>query len=202
MSKRFCTKAGTRFISWRLPAQEPLVFLRSAPMEFCEVASMSMELAGQRAFRRSSTIPRRRPRPADHARRESSASSPGWRPSIRFSTGFTPIPATPHGPNQSNGCRLARSLRRQLDWTGLGKIRPRIAGSARLHLFHARSITSNTASRSWARCSCGSNRKEDPRGALANYRAALKLGGTRTLPELFAAAGIRFLISRRRRCGR
>jgi oligoendopeptidase F len=34
--------------------------------------------------------------------------------------------------------------------------------------------------------------KEDPRRALANYRAALKLGGTRPLPDLFAAAGIRF----------
>src|ERR1043166_8918361 len=29
---------------------EPLVFLRSAPMEFCEVASMSMELLGSEHF--------------------------------------------------------------------------------------------------------------------------------------------------------
>jgi oligoendopeptidase F len=34
--------------------------------------------------------------------------------------------------------------------------------------------------------------QENPRQALANYRAALALGGTRPLPELFAAAGIRF----------
>ena len=27
---------------------------------------------------------------------------------------------------------------------------------------------------------------------MSNYRAALALGGTRPLPELFAAAGIRF----------
>jgi oligoendopeptidase F len=39
--------------------------------------------------------------------------------------------------------------------------------------------------------------KEDPRRALANYRAALKLGGTKALPELFAAAGIRFDFSER-----
>jgi oligoendopeptidase F len=39
--------------------------------------------------------------------------------------------------------------------------------------------------------------KEDPRKALANYRSALALGGTRTLPELFAAAGIRFDFSER-----
>ena len=30
------------------------------------------------------------------------------------------------------------------------------------------------------------------RQAIANYRSALALGGTRSLPELFAAAGINF----------
>ena len=39
--------------------------------------------------------------------------------------------------------------------------------------------------------------KEDPKRALSNYRAALKLGGTRPLPELFASAGIRFDFSER-----
>ena len=32
----------------------------------------------------------------------------------------------------------------------------------------------------------------DPRQALSNYRAALALGGTKPLPELFATAGIQF----------
>ena len=34
--------------------------------------------------------------------------------------------------------------------------------------------------------------RQDPHRTLANYRAALRLGGTRPIPELFAAAGIRF----------
>jgi oligoendopeptidase F len=34
--------------------------------------------------------------------------------------------------------------------------------------------------------------KEDPQRALSGYRAGLKLGGTRPLPELFSAAGIQF----------
>ena len=33
---------------------------------------------------------------------------------------------------------------------------------------------------------------EDPAAALAGYRKGLSLGGTRPLPELFAAAGVRF----------
>ena len=34
--------------------------------------------------------------------------------------------------------------------------------------------------------------KQDPQVALAGYRAGLSLGGTKPLPELFAAAGIKF----------
>jgi oligoendopeptidase F len=36
------------------------------------------------------------------------------------------------------------------------------------------------------------NYRRDPREALEAYRGALKLGGTRPLPELFEAAGVRF----------
>jgi oligoendopeptidase F len=35
------------------------------------------------------------------------------------------------------------------------------------------------------------NSLSDPAGALARYRAALSLGGTATLPDLFKAAGAR-----------
>ena len=34
--------------------------------------------------------------------------------------------------------------------------------------------------------------KKNPDAALENYRNALKLGGTRSLPELFEAAGLKF----------
>ncbi len=36
------------------------------------------------------------------------------------------------------------------------------------------------------------NAKNDWDGALKNYKNALALGGSRTLPELFATAGIEF----------
>jgi oligoendopeptidase F len=39
--------------------------------------------------------------------------------------------------------------------------------------------------------------RHDPHRALANYRAALALGGTRPLPQLFAAAGIVFDFSQK-----
>jgi oligoendopeptidase F len=34
--------------------------------------------------------------------------------------------------------------------------------------------------------------KKDPKAALQNYMQALSLGGTKTLPELYAAAGLTF----------
>jgi len=34
--------------------------------------------------------------------------------------------------------------------------------------------------------------KKNPEGAVNNYITALDLGGTRTLPELFRAAGLKF----------
>ena len=34
--------------------------------------------------------------------------------------------------------------------------------------------------------------RKDPKGALARYRRALALGGSKPLPELFETAGIKF----------
>jgi oligoendopeptidase F len=78
-----------------------------------------------------------------------------------------------------------------VDWTGLEKVRESM-WHRQLHLFHAPfyyieyGIAQLGALQLWMKA------KEDPRKALANYRAALALGGTRTLPELFSAAGIAF----------
>ena len=40
------------------------------------------------------------------------------------------------------------------------------------------------------------NFRKDPRKGLAGYQAALKLGYTRSIPEIYKAAGIRFDFSR------
>ena len=59
-----------------------------------------------------------------------------------------------------------------------------------LHLFHAPfyyveyGIAQLGALQLWVKS------RQDPHRALSNYRAALKLGGTRSLPELFGAAGL------------
>jgi oligoendopeptidase F len=66
-----------------------------------------------------------------------------------------------------------------------------------LHLFHSPfyyveyGIAQLGALQIWMRS------KHNPRQALANYRAALAMGGTRSLPDLFETAGIVFDFSQK-----
>ena len=78
-----------------------------------------------------------------------------------------------------------------MDHSGFDEWR-RIDWQQQLHLFHIPfyyveyGIAQLGALQLWMKS------KDDPRKAVANYRAALALGGTRPLPELFSAAGIAF----------
>ncbi|CAN5532735.1 M3 family oligoendopeptidase [soil metagenome] len=174
---------------------EPLVFLRSAPMEFCEVASMSMELLAVDHFDVFYNA-------ADAAR----AKRTMLEGIIRFFPWMATIDSFQHWlythPGHSRAERTAAWLAildrfgGAVDWSGLEKVRESM-WQRQLHLFHAPfyyieyGIAQLGALQLWMKA------KEDPHKALANYRAALALGGTRTLPELFSAAGIAFDFSDR-----
>ena len=174
---------------------EPLVFLRSAPMEFCEVASMSMELLGADHFEVFYNA-------ADAAR----AKRTMLEGIIRFFPWMATIDSFQHWlythPGHSRAERTTQwlgildRLGGAVDWSGFEKVRESM-WQRQLHLFHAPfyyieyGIAQLGALQLWMKS------KEDPRQALANYRAALALGGTRTLPELFSAAGIAFDFSDR-----
>jgi len=174
---------------------EPLVFLRSAPMEFCEVASMSMELLASDHFDVFYDA-------ADAAR----AKRTMLEGIIRFFPWMATIDTFQHWlythPGHSRAQRTTAWLEilnrfgGAVDWSGFEKVRESM-WQRQLHLFHAPfyyieyGIAQLGALQLWMKA------KEDPRKALANYRAALALGGTRTLPELFSAAGIAFDFSDR-----
>jgi len=170
--------------------KEPLMFLRAAPMEFCEVASMAMELLG-----------------GEHldvfydAEGQARAARKKLEGILRFFPWMAIIDQFQHWiythPGHSRDERAAHWLMLQdrfgkgVDWTGHEAAR-RTLWQRQLHLFHAPfyyveyGIAQLGALQLWMKA------KEDPRRALSNYRAALSLGGTRPLPELFAAAGINF----------
>jgi oligoendopeptidase F len=171
-------------------AREPLVFLRGAPMEFCEVASMAMELFGGEHLDVFYN-------PADTAR----AARKKLEGIVRFFPWMATIDQFQHWvyvhhghSRQERDTRWLKLMDRfspGVDWTGHEDAR-RTLWQRQLHLFHAPfyyveyGIAQLGALQLWMKA------KEDPKRALANYRAALSLGGTRPLPELFAAAGITF----------
>jgi oligoendopeptidase F len=175
---------------------EPLVFLRSAPMEFCEVASMSMELLGADHFDVFY------PDGSDAARAKRNL----MEGIIRFLPWMATIDSFQHwlytNPGHSAEARTAFWLSLldrfggEVDWTGLEGARAS-SWQKQLHLFHIPfyyieyGIAQLGALQVWMKS------RRDLQQALSNYRAALALGGTRSLPELFAAAGIQFDLSPR-----
>jgi oligoendopeptidase F len=175
---------------------EPLIFLRSAPMEFCEVASMSMELLGSEHFDIFY------PDPAESARARRSLIEGIIRilPWIAIIDSFQHWLYTASDPGReartTQWLALLDRFGSKTDWTGYEIARATL-WHRQLHLFHVPfyyieyGIAQLGALQLWMKS------RVDPRGALANYRAALRLGGSRPLPDLFAAAGIRFDFSQR-----
>jgi len=174
---------------------EELVFLRSAPMEFCEVASMAMELLGANYF---------------DVFYDSAGAARAKRSLLEGIIKFLPWMATidsfqhwlythrghTREERTAEWLRLVERFGSKLDWSGYEAIRA-TSWQKQLHLFHAPfyyieyGIAQLGALQLWVKS------LRDTHAAVANYRAALKLGGTRTLPELFAAAGIVFDFSER-----
>ncbi|MGN6725948.1 MAG: M3 family oligoendopeptidase [Tepidisphaeraceae bacterium] len=172
-------------------ANEPLTFLRSAPMEFCEVASMAMEALS------SEHLDLFYPRPEEAAR----AKRTYLEGIVRFFPWMATIDQFQHwlythpGHSRQERTQVWLSLLDrfggEVDWSGYEQVRES-SWQRQLHLFHVPfyyieyGIAQLGALQVWMKA------KEDPQRALANYRSALKLGGTRPLPDLFAAAGLRF----------
>ncbi len=184
-------EAGHAFHSL-LSVHEPLLHYRNPPMEFAEVASMSMELL---------TTPywgEYYPDGADRAR--------AVRQQIEKSVSLLPwiatIDAFQHWvythPSHSRAERTAAWLEvegrfgHDVSWAGVEAARQRL-WHRQLHLFGAPlyyieyGIAQLGAIQLWVR-----SREEGEKAAIQSYKAALALGGSRPLPELFAAAGLRF----------
>jgi oligoendopeptidase F len=172
-------------------ATEPLVFLRSAPMEFCEVASMSMELLGAEHF----DVFYSQSADAARAKRtllEGIIKFFPWMATIdSFQHWLYTHPGHTREQRKQQWLELMKRFGRDVDWTGYEATRES-NWQAQLHLFHAPfyyveyGIAQLGALQIWQRS------KQNGRQALADYRNALKLGGTRPLPDLFKTAGIRF----------
>lgn len=170
---------------------EPLVWYRHAPTEFSEVASMGMEVL---------SLPHLDvfyPREEDQRR----AQREFFESVVRLLAWVATVDAFQHQvythPRHTRSERATwwvatfRRFRRGVDWSGYEE--------AEKHLWHRQphlfchpfyyieyGIAQLGALQLWVQF------QRDPSDAVARYRAALRLGGSRPLRELFEVAGLRF----------
>lgn len=174
--------------------EEPLSFYRHAPLEFAEVASMGMEflgLDGTAVFYGPDELARSR-----EGYLESIVGLFCW---IATVDAFQHWIYTHPGHTVSDREDAWMDLRRRFggieDWSGYEEER-RSEWHRQLHIFEMPfyyieyGIAQLGALQVWQKAT------EDKAAALKAYRGALKLGGSRPLPELFAAAGLKFDFSR------
>ncbi len=171
-------------------SKEELVFVRSAPMEFCEVASMSMELLGGEHFGVFYSEA-----DAARARRKMIEGIIYFFPWMAIIDSFQHWLYTHPAHSREDRKRIWISLLDRfggvVDWTTWEPVRESL-WQRQGHLFHAPfyyieyGIAQLGALQLWMKS------RENTKQAIANYRSALALGGTRPLPQLFSAAGIVF----------
>lgn len=173
---------------------EDLYAYRGAPIEFCEVASMAMELLAAphlEVFYSEAD--------AKRARRVHLEGIVGVFPWIATVDAFQHWVYTHPDHTRSERRAAWQALMDRyggdVDWSGHESARANL-WHKQLHIFLypfyyvEYGIAQLGALQVWA------NSRRDPVRALADYKAGLALGGSRPLPELFSQAGCRFDFSR------
>jgi oligoendopeptidase F len=175
---------------------EPLVFLRAAPIEFCEVASMSMELLGGGHLDRYYGAGTPGQADAARARRTHLEGIVRLLPWIATIDLFQHWLYTHPGHTAAQRTEAWLQIHRRfssprVDWSGLEEVRRRL-WQRQPHLFAHPFYYVEYGIAQLGALGVWHNYRHDPRGALEALLAAFALGGTRPLPELFAAAGVPF----------
>ena len=169
---------------------ENLLAYRDAPIEFCEVASMSMELLANPHL--EEFYP---PAEADRARRthlEGIVKFFPWMASVdSFQHWIYTHPGHTRAERTAAWLGIMDRFGGTVDWSGHEKVRANL-WHRQLHIFLdpfyyvEYGIAQLGALQVWA------NSRKDKAAALQAYQRGLALGGSRPLPRLFEAAGCRF----------
>lgn len=172
-------------------AADPVYPYRHAPMEFCEVASMSMELLAN-DFLGEFYAPEERIR-SIYGHLEDVVQLLAWVATVdAFQHWIYEFPGHTAQEREAQWVKIyERFGGRFLDWSGLEHFEQTL-WHRQLHVFEVPfyyieyGIAQLGALQIWL------NSRKDLAKAVEDYRAGLKLGGSRPLPELFKAAGLKF----------
>lgn len=194
-------EAGHAFHEFEM-GQLPYLYQRKEgflPLEFAEVASTTMELIGPMHLHQAGLCTRRQEAQLRVRRLERTAMY--WLPSSARIDAFQhwvydhPQRAVDPRACDQTWAELSRRYFPWIDWSGLDEaLRAEWQQVQHIYCFPfyfiEYAIAALGALQVW------SNYRRDPRTALQQYRAALALGATKTLPELFVAAGATFAFDR------
>jgi len=169
---------------------DSLVLYRQAPMEFCEVASMGMEALGSAHLE------------VFYGKADAVRARRVWFEEIlRIFPWIATIDAFQHEvylrPDATAADRRAMWLKERRrfkggdDWSGLEEEHAS-SWHAQMHPFCVPFYYIEYAIAQIGALQIWRNARKDRAKALEKYRTALALGGSRPLPELFRAAGIKF----------
>ena len=170
--------------------EENLQHYRHAPIEFCEVASMSMELLGNEFLEEFYAAPEARRARQNHL--EGIITLFPWIATVdAFQHWIYSHPGHTRAERMAAWLALMDRFGGDVDWSGHETVRANLwhrQPHIFLHPFYyvEYGIAQLGALQVWA------NSKRDSVQALRDYQDALALGGSRPLPELFAAAGCKF----------
>lgn len=184
-------EAGHAFHSM-LCKEEPLVAYREAPIEFCEVASMGMEMLTMPLWDEYYHSPAERAR-AVREHLEKSVEVLAWIAQIdAFQHWVYLNPKHTHDERNAHWLHLDARFGPSVDWSGLSDARA-WQWQRQLHLFlHPfyyieYGIAQLGALGLWLHAL-----EKGAASAMERYKRALSIGGARPLPELFEAAGLPF----------
>lgn len=172
-------------------ADEPLMANRDAPIEFAEVASMSMELLGAPHldvfYPREEDVRRAR---LEHL--DSIVATFPWVATIdSFQHWLYTHPGHSRESRRSKWLELMERFGGDVDWTGLEDIRSH-RWLRQGHLFRAPFYYIEYAMAQLGALQVWVRSRSAPQPAVSRYRSGLRLGNRRTLPQLFEAVGATF----------
>ena len=176
-----------------LSRDHELVSYRHAPIEFAETASMSMELMGLEELARVYGNEEAARARGNHL--EGLLRILPWIASIdSFQHWVYANPGHDHTARLDRWKEIMDRFGPDLDYSGMEDARAH-RWTSQSHLFShpfyyiEYGIAQIAALQVWRAY------RKDPKAAVSAYRAGLSLGGSRTLPELFATAGVEFAVS-------
>lgn len=182
-------EAGHAFHSL-LSKHDPLLAYRGSPIEFAEVASMSMELLTFPQLDEFYT-----PEQGARARRDLLEGLAALLPWVASIDAFQHWVYTNPGHSRAERSAAWLSINDRfgggIDWSGHEDALA-AQWQRQLHLFGSPfyyveyGIAQLGALQMWRQS------RRDPKAALTNYKRALSMGGSKPLPELFSCAGLKF----------